>query len=143
MDGMWHLWMGHGIHGWALVPLDGTWHPCPGDQPLSSLRQTAFPAHHSVRSMTAPTGGRADASIPFASPTSLVSPTASAEPGLQGWGAGSSFNYCPSRHPKAEVTVSASIPADQYVPTLGAPTLSSLPLLRMPQPYGHPRGDGG
>lgn len=115
MDEIWHLWMGHGIHGWALVPLDGTWHPFPGDQPLSSLRQTAFPAHHSARNMTAPTDGHADASTPFASPTSLVSPTASAELALQGWGAGSLFNYCLGRRPEAEVTASASVPADQPV----------------------------
>lgn len=115
MDGPWYLWMGHGIPGWAAVPMDGTWHPFPGDQPLSSLRQTAFPAHHSARSTTAPTGGHADASTPFASPTSLVSPTASAKPGLQGWGAGSSFNYCPGRHSEAEGAAGASIPTDQPV----------------------------
>ena len=170
LNGLYPPWMGLGAHGsqnhritgWKRplrsssptvsptppcllnhVPKDGSWHPCPGDQPFSSLRQTAFPDHHSARSMTAPTGGCADASIPFASPTSPVSPTASAEPGLQGQGAGSSFNDCPRRCPKAEAAVRASIPADQYVLTLGAPMLPSLPLLRMPQPYRHPGGDGG
>lgn len=75
-----HGTQGHDTHGWDMTPMGGTWHPCPGDQPLSSLRQTAFPARRSARSTTARTGGHADASTPSASPTSPVSPSASAQP---------------------------------------------------------------
>lgn len=64
-----------------MAHMDGTWPPFPGDQPLSFLRQTAFPARPSARTMSAPTAGLGAANAPCASPTRPVSPAAMAEPG--------------------------------------------------------------
>lgn len=121
-----------------MAHMDGTRHPFPGDQPLSFLRQTAFPAHRSARSMTAPTAGLADASTPFASPASLVSSTALAEPSLQGGRAGSLLITTLTGAPKQRFLVPLSLQT-----ILQAPKLPSLPPLGMPQPYRHPRGNGG
>lgn len=111
--------------------------PFPGDQPLSFLRQTAFPAHPSVRSMTAPTAGLGAASTPCASPTSPVSPTAPTEPGLQGGRVGSPLITTLAGAPKQRLLVPLSL---QTIPQ--APKLPSLPFLGMPQPYRHPEGMG-
>lgn len=162
IDGTQHPWRDCDTHGWTVAPMDGPWHPrmgrrthgwamtpCPGDQPLLSLRQTAFPAHRSARSTTAPTGACADASTPSASPTSPVSPLPPSPcPGHPRPRASSAarsigrarewdlpFSHCPGRHPKAVLL-------SLYVPTLTS-TLPSLLLHRMPRPYRHPRGDGG
>lgn len=120
-----------------MACMDGMWHPFPGDQPLSFLRQTVFPAHPSARTMTAPTAGLAAASTPFASPTSLVSPTALAEPGLQGGRLGSLLITTLAGAPKQRLLVPLSL---QTIPQ--APKLPSLPPLGVPQPYGYPEGMG-
>lgn len=114
------------------------WQPFRGDQPLSFLRQTAFPAPPSARSTTAPTAGPADASAPCASPANPVSPAELAEPSLQPWDSGIITHSHPGSCPKAEVA-GASVPAGTQTAFL--PSFPPIPV-GCSSPYRHPEGMG-